>query len=149
MPDVITDAERAAIAAYKGNRDWSDVVTHIPRGVSGYADQPWNPGNWKVRHGIAKSRFFRERAFVALKAREVAPQVTPAMTTRQQQYAVMAARQAEVLKMVLEGVIYAEIAAKLGVHVCTVQADVAVMRKAGGFPSILECVRLRLQRAKS
>jgi DNA-binding CsgD family transcriptional regulator len=128
MPDVITDHERAAIEAFP---------------------ETWNPGNWRKRHGIAKARFFRERAFVALKAREVAPQVTPAMTTRQQQHAVMAARQAEVRELVLEGVIYAEIAAKLGVHVCTVQADVAAMRKAGGFPSILECVRLRLQRAKS
>jgi DNA-binding CsgD family transcriptional regulator len=143
MPDVITDHERAAIEAFPAER-----VQRIPRGVSGETDEPWNPGNWRKRHGIAKSRFFRERAFIALKAREVAPQVTPAMTTRQQQHAVMAARQAEVLKMVLEGVIYAEIAAKLGVHVCTVQADVAAMRKAGkGVPSNVR--RLSLQREKS
>jgi DNA-binding CsgD family transcriptional regulator len=138
MPDVITDHERAAIEAFP-----SDRIQRIPRGVSGEVET-WNPGNWRKRHVIAKARFFRERAFVALKAREEAPVVAPAPTTRQVQHAAMAVRQAEVRRLILEGLNHPAIAAKLGVHVATVGADVAAMRKAGGFPTVRECVRLRL-----
>jgi DNA-binding CsgD family transcriptional regulator len=134
MPDIITDHERAAIAAYTG------PVQRIPRGVSGFAFEPWNPGNWKRQHGIAKSRFLRDRSFAALRVREEAPQ---APTPRQVKHAAMAARQAEVRAMVYDGRIYAEIAAKLRISECTVVSDVAAMRKAGGFPSTLELLRLR------
>jgi hypothetical protein len=122
MADTLTEAEQAAIAAYRG------PITVIPRGVQSEAGIAFMYGlHWKSHNEIARKAFGRAQQFRALKAREEQPTKPVAVA--------LAARREEVLRMARAGRLNTDIAIALGISLCTLKGDVRFLKAAGQFPS--------------
>jgi hypothetical protein len=147
MPDVITDHERAAIAAYTG------PVQRIPRGVSSEITYQWRSGDHAFdasrgnspRDRLAANYRIRDRGIrmAALRQREIAGAPAPRVMITND---ALQARRAEVRRLTLQGLLQVQIAERLGVQACVIAYDVRVMRKSGGFPDVEECRAIRRRR---